>query len=421
MDHFTYKKGVLSAEDVSLGKLADAIGTPFYCYSHATLERHFKVFDGSFKSIPHLTCFAVKANSNLAVLKALAALGAGADCVSGGEIARARAAGIRPAHIVFSGVGKTREEMAAALKLGIGQFNVESREELRMLGEEAVRLKKTAKIALRVNPDVDAGSHDKISTGRKTDKFGVAYEDAKAVYAQAMRTKGIQVVGISTHIGSQLLSLAPFEKAFRKIVKLAGELKASGIPLKRVDLGGGLGVPYEEGITPPHPKDYAAMIMKLIAPLKCELVLEPGRLICGNAGVLVSRVILVKKTPERQFVVLDAAMNDLIRPSLYHAHHDIVPVEQKALARPKQPVDVVGPVCETGDVFARQRELPALKEGDLVAFRTAGAYGAVMASTYNTRPLVPEVMVKGTRHAVIRPRASVKDLLALDRIPGWLS
>lgn len=421
MDHFVYINGVLSAEEVPLNTLAEKIGTPFYVYSAATLERHFNVFSEGFAAVPHVVCFAVKSNSNIAVLKTLARLGAGADCVSEGEIRRARAAGVSPHKIVFSGVGKTRAEMRYALAENIGQFNVESLEELHMLSEEAVRLKKTAQIAVRVNPDVDAGTHDKISTGRKTDKFGVAFEHAREVYAEAARLKGIKVVGISTHIGSQLTSLAPFRAAFEKIETLVRELRASGHSIKRLDLGGGLGVPYDSTTLPPHPTDYAKMIMETVQHLDCELVLEPGRLICGNAGLLISRVVLVKRTPDRQFLVLDAAMNDLIRPSLYHAHHDIVPVDESKWRGPHQLVDVVGPVCETGDVFARQRDLPILKEGDLVAFRTAGAYGAVMASTYNTRPLVPEVMVSGSQHAVIRPRETYDEMLGRDQLPSWLA
>ncbi|NDF12653.1 MAG: diaminopimelate decarboxylase [Proteobacteria bacterium] len=421
MDHFNYHKGWLAAEDVSIKTLAEEIGTPFYCYSTATLVRHYRVFAEGFKEIPTQICYALKANSNIAVIKTLANEGAGADCVSEGEVMRALKAGVDPKKIVFSGVGKSRGEMAFALKKKIGQFNVESREELKMLSEVAASLSVTANIAIRVNPDVDAHTNDKITTGRKTDKFGIGWEEVKETYADAKRYGSLNVVGVSTHIGSQITDLAPFEAAFKRVVGLVEELRTEGYAIKRLDLGGGLGIPYHHTKIPPSPADYARLITTLVKPLQVELIVEPGRVLCGNAGILVSRVILVKRTPHRTFAVIDAGMNDLIRPTLYSAHHDIVPVEEVLNKKVFEKMDVVGPVCETGDVFARDRELPQLKEGDLIAFRSAGAYGAVMAGTYNTRLLVPEVMVNGEKHAVIRARESYKQLLAHDKVPGWLS
>jgi diaminopimelate decarboxylase len=421
MDHFTYHNGVLCAEKVPLSDIAKKVGTPFYCYSTATLVHHYRVFKEAFSAVPTTICFAVKANSNQAVLKTLGDEGAGADCVSWGEILRARAAGINAKKIVFSGVGKTREELSKALEEGVGQINVESRDELIMLNEEAERLKKKAPIALRVNPDVEAGTHDKISTGRKTDKFGIAYEDAETMYAEAVTLKGIEVIAISTHIGSQLLDLEPFKKAFTKIAELVERLKKNGVPIKRVDLGGGLGVPYHNEMEPPAPKHYADMVIDTIKHLGCDLVLEPGRVIAGNAGVLVTRVVLVKHANERIFLVVDAAMNDLMRPSLYDAHHDIVAVDEAKQKGTHTLMDVVGPVCETADVFARNRKLPELEEDDLLALRTAGAYGAVMSGTYNTRPLIPEVLVSGDTFAVIRKRPTLDALIKQDILPSWLS
>ncbi|MCX7888910.1 MAG: diaminopimelate decarboxylase [Rhodobacteraceae bacterium] len=421
MDHFLYKSGLLHAEDVPLPEIAAAVGTPFYVYSAATLERHYRLFVEALAPLPHLVCFAVKANGNLAVLKLLGDLGAGMDVVSAGEYLRARAAGVPGDRIVFSGVGKTRAEMRTALEGGIRQFNVESEAELRALSDVAAAMGATAPVAVRVNPDVDAGTHEKIATGRKGDKFGIPIGRARAVYAEAARLPGIAVTGIDVHIGSQLTALAPFEAAYRKLAELTVALRADGHDIRRLDLGGGLGIPYtRSNEAPPLPADYGAMVRRTVGHLGCEIEIEPGRLIAGNAGLLVAAVIYVKTGEDRDFLILDAAMNDLVRPSMYGAHHDIVPVAEGPPGAPTQPFDVVGPVCETGDTFARGRELPLLAEGDLVAFRSAGAYGAVMASEYNSRPLVPEVMVKGDHYAVIRRRPSFDEMLKRDTIPEWL-
>lgn len=418
MDHFSYKKGILHAEDVAIPTIAAKVGTPFYCYSTATLTRHYNVFAEAFAAIPTTICFALKSNHNLAVIRTLAKQGAGADTVSEGEIRRAITAGVAPHKIVFSGVGKSRAELHYALSAGIGQFNVESREELTMLSEVAVSLGKTAPVAIRVNPNVDAITHDKITTGRKHDKFGVAWDQVMSAYALAASLPKLEIVGVTTHIGSQLTQLNPFQQAFKKITSLVEDLRAHGYAICRVDLGGGLGIPYNTE-TPPHPAEYAAMIMDTVRHLECELVMEPGRLIVGNAGILVSKVILVKDTGERVFVVLDAGMNDLMRPALYGSYHEIIPVIEQPKAALKA-VDIVGPVCESSDVFARDRELPPLKENDVVAFRSAGAYGAVMSNSYNTRLPVPEVLVNGSDYAIIRPRLSYEDLFAQESMPQWL-
>ena len=421
MDHFLYKNGSLHAEDVALADIAATVGTPFYCYSAATLTRHYKLFTEALSPLPHVVCFAIKSLSNLAVLKLLGDLGAGMDVVSLGEYLRARAAGVPGNRIVFSGVGKTREEMRAALAGGIRQFNVESEPELRALSEVATSMGKTAPIALRVNPDVDAKTHEKIATGTKETKFGIPLARARAVYAEAARLPGLQIVGIDVHIGSQLTDLAPFEQAFTLVRDLTLALRADGHTITRLDLGGGLGIPYtRSNAAPPLPLDYGAMIKRVLGDLDCEIEIEPGRLISGNSGILVSRVIYAKSGEERDFLILDAAMNDLVRPAMYGAHHDIAPVAEPPVGAPTQPYDVVGPVCETGDTFAKARELPLLAEGDLVAFRSAGAYGAVMASEYNSRPLVPEVLVKGDHFAVIRHRPSFDEILKRDSIPEWL-
>ena len=404
-----------------MADIAAAVGTPVYVYSTATLMRHYRLFEAALAGLPHLICYAMKANSNLAVVRTLAALGAGADVVSAGEYRKARAAGVPGERIVFSGVGKTREEMRLALTGGVRQFNVESEPELRALSEVAASLGLTAPVALRINPDVDARSHDKISTGRKEDKFGIPLARARDVYAQAARLPGIEVVGIDMHIGSQLTDLAPFEAAFARLAGLTVALRADGHAIRRLDIGGGLGIPYtRDNSPPPLPADYGALVARLLGPLGCEIEVEPGRLIVGNAGILLARVIWVKEGDGRRFVILDAAMNDLVRPAMYGAHHDIVPVRAAPAGAPLEPCDVVGPVCESGDTFARGRLLPPLAEGDLVAFRSAGAYGAVMASEYNSRPLVPEVLVRGDHFAVIRPRPSFDDLIARDRLPPWL-
>lgn len=421
MDHFLYRNGTLHAEDVALTEIAADVGTPFYVYSSATLVRHYRLFTESLAPLPHLVCFAVKSNGNVAVLKTLAAEGAGMDVVSQGEYLRARAAGVPGQRIVFSGVGKTRGEMRIALEGGIRQFNVESEPELRALSEVATSLGVVAPVALRVNPDVDARTHEKIATGRKENKFGIPISRAREVYAEAARLKGLEIVGVDVHIGSQLTELEPFEQAYRKIAELTAVLRADGHVIRRLDLGGGLGIPYtRSNEAPPLPADYGAMVKRTVGHLGCEIEIEPGRLISGNAGLLVSAVIYDKEGEGRNFLILDAAMNDLVRPSMYGAHHDIVPVREPPIAAPTRPYDVVGPVCETGDTFAKGRDLPILAPGDLVAFRSAGAYGAVMASEYNARPLVPEVLVSGDQFAVIRARPSFDEMISRDRIPSWL-
>jgi len=421
MDHFLYKGGVLHVEDVPIPEIAASVGTPFYVYSTATLTRHVRVFDEALEGMEHLICFAMKANSNLGVLATLARLGVGMDVVSGGELRRALFVGVPGERIVFSGVGKTREEMALALSAGIRQFNVESEPELEALSETAASMGATAPIAIRVNPDVDAKTHAKIATGKSENKFGIPISRARAVYARAAALPGIEVVGIDVHIGSQLTDLAPFETAFRMVADLTRALREDGHAIRRLDLGGGLGIPYERSNrAPPLPFDYGAVIRRTVGDLGCEIEIEPGRLICGNAGLLVSQAIYVKQGEGRNFLILDAAMNDLVRPSMYDAWHDIEPVIEPAPGAARAPIDVVGPVCETGDTFARARELPAIAPGDLVAFRSAGAYGAVMASEYNSRPLAPEVLVNGDRFEVVRPRPSYEDMLARDRIPDWI-
>ena len=421
MDHFLYRNGQLHAEDVALTDIAATVGTPFYCYSAATLTRHYRLFTEALTPLPHLVCFAIKSLSNIAVLKLLGDLGAGMDVVSIGEYQRARAAGVPGNRIVFSGVGKTRDEMRAALQCGIRQFNVESEPELLALSQVATSLGLTAPIALRVNPDVDARTHAKIATGKSENKFGVPIARAPEIYAMAARLPGIQIVGIDVHIGSQLTELEPFEQAFQKVADLTTLLRGQGHTISRLELGGGLGIPYTtSNASPPLPHDYGALIKRTLGHLGCEIEIEPGRLISGNSGILVSRVIYDKQGEGRRFLILDAAMNDLVRPSMYDAHHDIVPVTEPAPGGETQTFDVVGPVCETGDTFARARELPPMAEGDLVAFRSAGAYGAVMASEYNTRPLVPEVLVSQDHFAVIRPRPTIDEILQRDSIPDWL-
>ena len=420
MHHFGYQNGILSAEDVPLSEIARQVGTPFYCYSNATLTRHFQVFRDAFGSANTLIAYSVKANSNLAVIKTLGDLGAGADVVSEGELRRALAAGIPANKIVFSGVGKTRVELAAALHAGIYQFNVESEPELRALSEVAAGLERTAPITLRVNPDVDARTHAKITTGKAENKFGIAWDQARAVYRTAASLPGIQIVGLDMHIGSQITDLAPFEAAFSKAADLVKTLRADGHTIDRLDLGGGLGIPYASDETsPPEPRAYAQLIRQLTDGLDLQLIFEPGRMIAGNAGVLVSEVLYLKHGEKRDFLIIDAAMNDLIRPALYDAHHDILPVSEPSQGATLSPFDVVGPVCETGDTFARERDLPPCRPGDLIAFMSAGAYGAVQADQYNTRPLVPEVMVKGSAFSVIRARPSYEDILSADALAAW--
>jgi diaminopimelate decarboxylase len=421
MDHFLYRNGILHAEGVAIPDIAAAVGTPFYVYSTATLTRHYRLFTEALTPLPHLVCFAIKSLSNVAVLKTLGNLGAGMDVVSGGEYLRARAAGVPGSRIVFSGVGKTREEMRLALTGGIRQFNVESEPEMRALSEVATSLGTTAPIAVRVNPDVDARTHEKIATGKKDNKFGIPIARASEVYAEAARLPGLQVVGIDVHIGSQLTELEPFEQAYLKVADLTHRLRSEGHSITRLDLGGGLGIPYtRSNDAPPLPTDYGALIKRTVGDLGCEIEIEPGRLISGNAGLLIASVIYVKNGEGRDFLILDAAMNDLVRPSMYGAHHDILAVAEPPVASPTQEFDVVGPVCETGDTFAKDRDLPLVGEGDLVAFRSAGAYGAVMASEYNTRPLIPEVLVNGDHFAVIRARPSFDEILNRDTIPPWL-
>lgn len=422
MHHFSYKNGTLHAENVSILDIAAAVGTPFYCYSTATLERHYRVLADAFAGQDALICFAVKANSNQAVLSTMARMGAGMDVVSEGELRRARKAGVPADRIIFAGVGKTRDEMVHALNEGILGFNVESEPELRALSAVATELGKTARVALRVNPDVDARTHAKISTGKSENKFGIPYNDAAQLYAEARTLPGVAATGIHMHIGSQITDLQPFRDAFRLMRDLVLELRAAGHVLEHLDLGGGLGVPYRhQAEAPPHPDHYASVVKETLGDLGLKLILEPGRMIVGNAGILVTRVVFVKEGVDRTFTIVDGAMNDLIRPTLYEAHHDILPVNEGQLSMPPMQQDVVGPVCETGDYLALDRGLPPFRAGDLMAVMTAGAYGAVMASTYNTRPLVPEVMVRGEEFAVVRPRQDYEDLIGLDRLPPWLA
>ena len=421
MNHFQYKDGVLCAEGVRLDLLADKAGTPFYCYSTATLKRHYQVFANALPA-GSLVAFSVKANGNLAVLTTLARLGAGADVVSAGELAKALAAGIPANKIVFSGVGKTREEMRAALEAGIYQFNVESEPELLVLNETAQSLAKRAPVTLRINPDVDARTHAKITTGTAETKFGIPFSRAREAYANAAKLAHIEIVGIDVHIGSQITELEPFETAFKLVGELVATLRTDGHAITRLDLGGGLGVPYEhDNNPPPDPVAYGAMVTRVTRDLGCTLSFEPGRLIAANAGVLVSRVIYVKRGEAKTFLIIDAGMNDLIHPAMYDAYHEIVAVAEPAVGSPRPKYDVVGPVCETSDLFAANRPLPELKSGDLVAILSAGAYGAVMASDYNARPAAPEVLVCGEQWGIVRPRETYADLIAKDRIPDWLA
>ena len=421
MNHFDFRNGVLHAEGVNLSDLADAVGTPFYCYSTATLERHYRVFTEAFAGEKVLVCYAMKANSNQSVLRTLAKLGAGADVVSGGELKRALAAGIPSSKILFSGVGKTEAELRAALAADILCLNVESVPELELLSRLAVETGKTARISVRVNPDVDAGTHAKIATGKSENKFGIPITQARAVYARAAKLPGIRVTGTDMHIGSQITDLGKMETAFRILSDFVTTLRADGHDISHIDFGGGLGIPYHmDREAPPLPSAYAAMVKRVTHNLGCTLMFEPGRMIVGNAGILVARVIYVKHGDAKNFVIIDAAMNDLIRPTLYEAHHDILPVRQAAAGAAVMTADVVGPVCETGDYLALDRQLPELKSGDLVAILTAGAYGAVQSGTYNTRALIPEVLVNDEQYAVVRPRIEVEELIAMDRTAPWL-
>ncbi|WP_333898182.1 diaminopimelate decarboxylase [Agrobacterium pusense] len=421
MNHFGYIDGVLHAENVPVPEIAKAVGTPFYVYSTATLERHYKVFSGAFADVDAMVCYAMKANSNQAVLKTLAKLGAGIDVVSGGELRRALAAGVPANRIMFSGVGKTVAEMDYALDVGIYCFNIESEPELEVLNLRAIKAGKRAHVSFRINPDVDARTHAKISTGKKENKFGISYERARAVYAHAATLPAIEVTGIDMHIGSQITELQPFEDAFRLLRELVEALRTDGHTISHVDIGGGLGIPYrDDNNPPPLPDAYAHIVKNELKSLDCKIVTEPGRLIVGNAGILVTEVIYVKDGGEKTFVIVDGAMNDLIRPTLYEAYHGIRPVVQPAEDTPRIKADIVGPVCETGDYLALDREMAAPQPGDLIAVSSAGAYGAVQAGTYNSRLLVPEVLVKGDKFHVIRPRGTYEELIALDSVPAWL-
>ena len=420
MHHFAYRDGVMHAEDVDLTALAREVGTPFYCYSTATLARHYRVFAEAFADVPSLVCFALKANSNQAVIATLASLGAGADIVSGGELSRALQAGVPPNKIVFSGIGKTREEMSAALKAGIYCFNVESEPELRALSEIAASMNVKAPVSVRINPDVDAKTHAKIATGKSENKFGIPISRAREVYAEAAKLPGICVAGIDMHIGSQITELSPFDNATALMAELARDLRAAGHTIEHLDLGGGLGIPYRnDNMPPPLPAEYAEVVKKHTKGLGAKLVFEVGRMIVGNAGILVSQVIYWKQGEAKNFLIVDAAMNDLIRPTLYEAYHEILPVTEPHANTPWVSADVVGPVCESGDYLALDRRLPQMKEGDLVAVMTAGAYGAVQASTYNTRALIPEVLVREREYAVVRPRFDAAAIIGLDRKAPW--
>lgn len=421
MNHFDYRDGILYAEDVSIPDIAKDVGTPFYCYSTATLTRHYRVFAEAFSDIDALICYAMKANSNQGVLATLAALGAGADVVSEGELRRALAAGIPAGKIVFSGVGKTAREMDVALDAGILCFNVESEPELEVLNARAVKAGKRAPVSFRVNPDVDARTHAKISTGKKEDKFGISWTRAESVYTRAAELPGINVTGIDMHIGSQITDLQPYQDAFNLLKRLVDTLRAAGHTIEHIDVGGGLGIPYRsDNAPPPDPQAYADVVLDQVRSLDCQVIFEPGRMIAGNAGILVSEVIYIKDGGSRSFAIVDAAMNDLIRPTLYEAWHDIRPVVIPPAGTPHGKVDIVGPVCESGDYLARDRDMAALAAGDLIAIGSAGAYGAVQSSTYNTRLLVPEVLVRGNAFHVVRPRGDYEALIGLDSVPDWL-
>ncbi len=420
MHHFAYRNGVLSAEAVSIDALAAQVGTPFYCYSTATLTRHYQVFAGVFAGVDALVCYAMKANSNQAVIATLARLGAGADVVSGGELKRARLAGIPADKIMFSGIGKTAEELALAVDEGILCVNVESEPELEVLSAIAASKGRAARISVRVNPDIDAKTHHKIATGKAENKFGIPISRAREVYARAAKLPGLKVTGVDMHIGSQITELDPFGNAFALLAEFVRELRADGHAISHIDLGGGLGIPYrDDNEPPPHPEEYAAVVKRATHDLNCRLIFEPGRLIVGNAGILVTRVLFVKHGDAKNFVVVDAGMNDLIRPTLYDAYHSIWPVKEESTAR-RIRADVVGPVCESGDFLGLDRDMPEPAPGDLLAIMTAGAYGAVQAGTYNTRPLLPEVLVNGAQWALVRPRLEVDQIIALDRMPAWL-
>jgi diaminopimelate decarboxylase len=421
MHHFAYRDGVLHAEAVNLDTLAAAVGTPFYCYSTATLTRHYQVFATAFADVRALVCYAMKANSNQAVVKTLAKLGAGADVVSGGELRRARLAGIPPDKIMFSGIGKTAPELALAVDEGIFCVNVESEAELELLSSIASATGRSARVSIRVNPDIDAKTHHKIATGKAENKFGIPISRAREIYARAAKMKGLEVAGVDMHIGSQITELGPFGNAFALLAEFVRVLRSDGHTISHVDLGGGLGIPYrDDNEAPPHPEAYAEVVKRATRDLDCRLIFEPGRLLVGNAGILVTRVLFVKHGEAKNFVIVDAAMNDLMRPTLYDAHHEIWPVAEKPSSGRRIRADVVGPVCESGDFLAVNRDMVEPADGALLAVMSAGAYGAVQAGTYNTRALVPEVLVNGAEWALIRPRLEVDQLIALDRMPDWL-
>ncbi|MFZ1920251.1 MAG: diaminopimelate decarboxylase [Xanthobacteraceae bacterium] len=421
MHHFTYRGGVLHAEAVDLNAIAEAVGTPFYCYCSATIERHYNVFAEAFADVDALVCYAMKANSNQAVIATLARLGAGADVVSEGELLRARMAGVPPGKIMFSGVGKTARELALAIDEKILCINVESEPELELLSSIAAGKDRVADISIRVNPDVDPKTHAKIATGKAENKFGIPISRAREVYARAAKLKGVRIIGVDMHIGSQIIELDPFGDAFALLADFVGQLRADGHAISHIDVGGGLGIPYrEDNEPPPDPDAYAAIVKRATANLKCKLVFEPGRLIVGNAGILVTRVIYLKRGEAKTFVIVDAGMNDLVRPTLYDAYHDIRPVRQAPPGAPRIVADVVGPVCESGDYLALDRAVVEPKAGDLLAVMTAGAYGAAQAGTYNSRPLIAEVLVRQGEWALVRPRQALDEMIALDRLPGWL-
>ena len=421
MHHFAYRDGVLHAEAVNVASLAEAVGTPFYCYSTATLERHYRVFAGAFADVPSMVCYAVKANSNQAVIATLAKLGAGADVVSAGELKRALAAGVPRDKIMFSGIGKTAAELALALDENIFCINVESEPELELLSAIAKSKGRTAYVSVRVNPDVDAKTHAKIATGKSENKFGVPISRAREVYARGAKLPGLRIVGVDMHIGSQITELAPFDDAFALLSDFVRALRSDGHTILHVDLGGGLGIPYrDDNEPPPDPAAYAAVVKRATRGLDCTLIFEPGRLIVGNAGILVTRVLYLKRGEAKTFVIADAAMNDLIRPTLYDAHHEIVPVAEPRPGVVWIKADVVGPVCESGDFLALDRDLANPAPGDLLAVMSAGAYGAVQAGTYNTRALIPEVLARDSEWALVRPRIEVDQLIGLDRLPPWI-
>jgi diaminopimelate decarboxylase len=421
MPPFTYRSGALHAEDVALATIAEAVGTPFYCYSSAAIEGSFEAFRGAFAGQNMAISYAMKANSNQAVLMTLAQLGAAMDVVSEGELKRARAAGVSGERIIFSGVGKTLAEMNLGLDENIFCFNVESEPELEALSRVASGRGAVAPIAIRVNPDVDARTHAKIATGKSENKFGVPISRARDVYAYARRLPGLSVHGIDMHIGSQITDLQPFDDAFALLAEFVQALRADGHTIEHVDLGGGLGIAYRnDNNPPPSPEQYARVVAKRTEALGCKVILEPGRVIVGNAGALVASVIYLKMGENKRFVIVDAAMNDLVRPTLYDAHHDILPVKEAAPDAHRMRSDVVGPVCESGDYLALDRDLPELPAGDLIAIMSAGAYGAVQAGTYNSRLLIPEVLVKAADYAVVRPRRTYEELIGLDTLPPWL-